>query len=111
MVDKTTGELTEDERKKLKLPKDVPMVESNGDMLITLDQPVFIKIKNPQRMRSFTDVMKRKQIQYMDRVHNEVKKRNGRPRPIMPMNDALPFDIFVIEFKITPEDENDCESE
>ena len=104
-------EFTEEE--KLKLPKDLLLVEDNGEMLISLDQPAFIKIKNPVNFFPFSNVMGKKQAQYMSKVHEEVKKRNGRPQPLMPTNGVfpLPFNIFVIEFKIPSQEDNDCESE
>ena len=106
-----SDELTEEEKKKLKLPKDILLVEDNGEMLISLDQPAFVKIKNPMKFFPFGNMMGKKQAQYMSKVHEEVKKRNGRPRPLMPTNGVFPFDIFVIEFKLPPKDDNDCESE
>ncbi len=108
-----SDEFTEEERKKLKLPKDVPLVEDNGEMLICLNQPAFVKIKNPAKFFPFGNIIGKKQTQYMSKIHEEIKKRNGRPRPIMPTNGVFPFpfDIFVVEFKIKPQDDNDCESE
>jgi len=87
------SEFTEEERKKLKLPKDIPLVEVNGETLINLNQPVFNK--KVQRFFPFTQIMDEKG-RYFLKVLEELKKRK-------PVNhNIIPFDIFIIEFDIEP---------
>lgn len=100
-------ELTEEEKKKLKLPKDIPLIEVDGEMLIKLDEPIFTK-KKVQQFFPFGSMMGGKQSQYMAKVHEEIKRRRGRPSPI---NGAFPFDVFVIKFTPTDDDDDDCKSE
>lgn len=102
-------ELTEEERKKLKLPKNVPMIEVNGEMLINLNEPVFTK--KVQKSFPFNTLMGGKQNQYMAKIHEEIKKRRGRPLPLTPFNGVFPFDVFVVEFAPIEENDDDCESE
>lgn len=101
-------ELTEEEKKKLKLPKDIPLIEVDGEMLIKLDEPIFTKKKKVQPFFNFSSIMGKKQSQYMAKVHEEIKRRRGRPSPI---NGAFPFDVFVIKFTPTEDDDDDCKSE
>lgn len=94
-------EFTEEERKRLKLPKDIPLTEVNGETLITLDQPAFPK--KIQRLFPFTQLMNQKQ-QHFAKVLEELNKR----KPVG--HNIIPFDIFIIEFDIIPdkEKEDDC---
>lgn len=98
------SEFTEEERKKLKLPKDIPLIEVNGETLINLNQPAFTK--KVQRFFPFTQLMDDKG-RYFLKVLEELKTRK-------PVNhNIIPFDIFIIEFGVKPlkEDKNDNESE
>lgn len=98
------SEITEEERKKLKLPKDIPLVEVNGETLINLNQPTFTK--KVQQFFPFTQLMDEKG-RYFLKVLEELQKR----KPVK--HNIIPFDIFIIEFDSTPikEDKNDKESE
>lgn len=98
-------EITEEERKRLKLPKDQPMVELNGEMLMCLDE-IFIPGKT-MKFFPFNSLISNNQKQHMINIHKELKKRNGKPPLPMPFNGVFPFDIFVIELP-PPEDEDDC---
>lgn len=100
------SEFTEEEKKKLKLPKDVPLVELNGEVLINLDSPVFPR--KVQKFFPFSQMMNNKQSQHFTKVLEELKKR----APIG--QNIIPFDIFIIDiagFKPKKENEDDCESE
>lgn len=103
------SELTEEEKKKLKLPKDIPLIEVDGEMLIKLDEPVLTK--KVQKFFPFTSLIGGKQKQYMAKVHEEIKKRKGIPFPFKPFNGVFPLDVFVIEFEPIKENDDDCESE
>ena len=97
-------EFTEEERKRLKLPKDQPMVEVDGEMILCLDQTAIPK--NVGKFFPFNSLISNKQKQHMSNVHKELKKRNGTQ--FMPFNGVFPFDIFIIEFPGPPEEEDDC---
>ncbi len=100
-------EITEEERKRLKLPKDQPMVEVNGEMLLCLDEVV--APGKTMKFFPFNSLISDKQRQHMAEVNKELKKRKGQPSLPMPFNGVFPFDIFIIEFPAPPpEDEDDC---
>lgn len=90
-----------------KTSKELKIIEVDGEALIFLDEP----IQRVNKSFPFSDLQDEKNRQYMASIQEELKERMNFMNP---MGGALPFDIFIFEFKkpdLIDKEEDDSEKD